>query len=103
MNNYFPSIQSLYASFAIPESIKGTYSIKEFPVQAIVTERDDMLYLRITGSAISGFLIPRSEGSYETIDGSIKIQFHKEDGQYTRLSLQAPSAGVSATGQKASS
>ena len=98
LDNYYPSLSERYGDFVITEGLLGNYAIKEFPVTAILSKKDNLLFLDIPGTGVSTYLIIKPDGNFESIDGNIQLQLEKKENVYTGLNMQL--FGFSITAEK---
>ena len=87
LNNYFPPIDEIYATYDLPSDAVGSYKIDQFPVTAVLTEKSGAYYMDISGTSISTYLLPLTDTSFESLDGSLKMKFVIENGQITGLNI----------------
>jgi len=99
MDNFYPSLKQRLSDMEIPKGIIGTYEMNQISASIVVYEEEEMLRVTtIPEGGLNSYLIPQGSDSYETIDGMIRIQFNKEQGKYTGLTLEAQ--GMQFTGNK---
>jgi hypothetical protein len=87
MNNFYPSLQEVYAAMDIDEKIVGTYQVNEFPVTAEISMKDGALFMEIRRAGLEAYLLPMKDNVYESLDGAAQIEFTVEDGEYTGMQM----------------
>lgn len=87
MNNFYPSLQEVYASLDIDQDIVGTYQVNEFPVMAEITMKDGALFMEISRAGLEAYLLPVGDNVYESLDGAAQVEFTMEDGEYTGMQM----------------
>jgi hypothetical protein len=101
LDNYFPPIQEVYQGFELPVSILGTYGLREFPVEAIFSMQDGVFHLAIPAGGMSTYLLPADgEDAFRSVDGSLRIQFSKEGGEYQSVAIEVMQFGMTVNGDK---
>ncbi len=78
LDNFYPSLGEIYAKLDIPKDLTGSYKVNEFPVVASVEEKDGALYFNLQGTGLATYLYPITGEKYESLDGSIKLEFVRE-------------------------
>lgn len=100
LDNFFPSVKDQYGDIVIDEGILGDYPAVEFPVTIKIEEKDEVLFMDISAAGIGSYLLPVGDDQFESLDGSLKVDFSKEGGAYTGLKLQLINFGVTVTANK---
>ena len=77
LDNYYPSIKDQYGDLEIPDDILGSYPLNEFPASVFLTKKDGLLHLAIPAGNISDYLIPENELSFNSLSGSMQVEFEK--------------------------
>ncbi|MFP4091699.1 MAG: M1 family metallopeptidase [Cyclobacteriaceae bacterium] len=98
MNNFYPSLDKVYASMDIDQEIVGSYQVNEFPLTAEISMKDGALYMNIPRAGLEAYLLPLGDERYESLDSGVQLQFDKEDGKYSGLSMSV--MGQTITAQK---
>ena len=87
LDNLFPPLRESYKGVTIPECMYGKYQIKQFQVGMEISEKDGLLFMEIPAGNLEQYLLPTGATSFESIDGSIKIELKKEGDQCNGLTL----------------
>lgn len=98
LDNFYPSLQEQYKSFEIAEGIMGNYPLEGYPVSVVISKKEGILHLAIPGAGLQGYLMPGTEDKFESLDGSMKVEFEQEGGTYTGLKFQL--SGFQASAKK---
>ena len=99
-DNYYPSLPERYKEMSINEDLLGTYALKEFPVNLVISKEEGVLKLEITNSPISGYLLPVDKLNLVTTDGSMQLELTEKDSKITDIKLSIAAFGVTVTGSK---
>ena len=99
LDNYYPSIKAQYGDFKMATKYLGDYKMKEFPVTATIYEKDDLLRFTIAGAGIDSYLLPKGNGSFESLDGNIKIKIADEKDDIG-ITIEFKNFGMTVTGSK---
>ena len=67
-------------------------------MSALVTKKEGLLHLSVQDAGVSEYLLPKGDDIFESLDGAMQIQFHKEEGKFVGLSAEV--RGTKVTGQK---
>lgn len=100
LDNYYPSLAERYKSYDINEDVLGSYPIKEFPVNLIVSKENGIFKMVLTNTGLSAFLLPIDATHFESTDGSIKLEFTEVEGKIKTVELKIAQFGVTAHGEK---
>jgi hypothetical protein len=98
LNNFYPSLDKVYASMNVDEDITGIYQVNEYPVTAEISMKNGALYMNIPDAGLEAYLLPLEENRYESLDGAAVLEFQQEDGKYTGMSMGI--MGQTLTGSK---
>lgn len=100
LDNYFPTLAERYKKLDLNRGVLGVYKLNEFPVDAIITEKEGVYFLEITRTSLSGYLLPVDKNNFTTTDGMTKLSFKEEAGKIVGIVVKIEIYGVTATGQK---
>lgn len=99
LNNFYPSLDEVYASMEIDEDILGQYQVQEFPVITEISMKDGALYMNIRRAGLEAYLLPLGDNRYESLDGAAQLEFDVQDGDYSGLSLNVMGQTITAVKQ----
>ena len=99
LNNFYPSLEEVYASLEVDEAITGTYQVNEFPINAEVSMKNGALYMEIPRAGLEAFLLPLEDNQYETLDGAAQLEFTQSDGAYTGMKMSIMGQTITAVKQ----
>lgn len=100
IDNYYPPLAERYKEFNLNPEVLGTYTMKEFPVNVILSEVDGVYKAVITNSGISAYLLPVDALNFTSTDGTITIKLDGTDEKVESMVLSISSFGVTITGTK---
>ena len=100
LDNFFPPLAERYKKLDLNREVLGVYKINEFPVDAIISEKNGIFYLEITRAALEGYLLPADANNFVTLDDSIQLNFKEEAGKVVGIEIKIDAFGVTATGDK---
>ena len=89
LDNFYPPISQIYASMDISSDIPGEYQINEFPVTALISEKEGAFYLVLQGTGLESYLYPETTLKFESLDGAIKIEFVMEGEHCSGMNIAA--------------
>lgn len=98
LDNFFPPLVERYEKIAINKEFPGVYKVNEYPVEAIITEKEGVFLIEITHTEVFGYLMPTDKNNFITTDGMVKLNFKEEAGKVAGIKIEA--FGFSLTGQK---
>ena len=98
LNNFYPSLDKVYASMDVDEDITGSYQLNEYPITAEISMKNGALYMNIPDAGLEAYLLPLEGNRYESLDGAAVLEFQQEDGKYTNMSMGI--MGQTLTGSK---
>ena len=99
LDNYHPSLRDRYGDFEINEKYLGSYSIVEFPISIVISEKKDLVYVDITNTGIQSYMKPMSVNRFQSLDGNWTCELMQEDeGINIKVVLQQ--FGITLTGSK---
>lgn len=96
VNNYHPSLEAIFSDVELPEYLFGTYQFNEFPATATIAMEDGIPKMKVPVAGIEFYLVPVEGNTYESLDGSMKVEFEVEDGQAKGFKAKTPDMEVSA-------
>ena len=99
LNNYFPSIKDQYGEFKIVTNHIGDYQLKEFPVTATISEKDELLHFSVAGAGIDTYLLPKGNNTYKSLDGNIIIRIVDNEIPLA-ITIELKNYGMTVTGSK---
>ena len=86
LDNFFPSIRSLYKDIDISPELIGQYRIEIFSINIIITKEDGLMYFKIPDYGASLIIYPKDSRNFTSLDDSMNIKFNMNDsGQCTSL------------------
>ncbi len=100
LDNFFPSVAERYKKLDLDRGVLGVYKINEFNYNAIITEKEGILFFEAWNNSWSGYLLPVDKNNFITIDGRAELSFKEEEGKIVGIVIKAKSIGVIDTGQK---
>ncbi|WP_297704248.1 M1 family metallopeptidase [uncultured Eudoraea sp.] len=100
LDNYFPPLAERYKKLDLNKGVLGVYKVNEFPVEAIITEKEGIFFFKITRSGFSGYLLPIDKNNFTTTDGAMEINFKEEAGKVVGIEIKIEAFGITVTGQK---
>jgi len=100
LDNYFPPLAERYKKLDLNKGVLGVYKVNEFPVEAIITEKEGIFFIKITRSGFSGYLLPIDKNNFTTTDGAMKLNFKEEAGKVVGIEIKIEAFGITVTGQK---
>lgn len=100
LDNYFPPLAERYKKLDLNKGVLGVYKVNEFPVEAIITEKEGIFFFKITRSGFSGYLLPIDKNNFTTTDGAMEINFKEEAGKVVGIEIKIEAFGIIVTGQK---
>ncbi len=98
-NNYYPSLKDQYGDFIVLEDILGEYKLNQYPVSAFVKKKNDLLFFEIPAAGMGSYILPKSGDSFESLSGSMKLEFQKENGKYVGMNIQVSGMQLTAAKQ----
>ncbi|NNL79494.1 MAG: M1 family metallopeptidase [Flavobacteriaceae bacterium] len=100
LDNYYPPLADRYKEYDLNSDVLGTFKIKEFPVDVILTDKDGVYHMVVTNSGISAYLIPEDAMNFKSTDGNITVNFKQTEGKVTDMTMSLTNFGVTVTGTK---
>lgn len=88
LDNFYPSLQDSYKDLDIDKSVYGTYQIKEFPVTMDIVKKDNLMFMKIPAANMEQYLTPISSTMFESLDGSMKVEFKMEENKCKGLLIE---------------
>ena len=89
LDNFYPSISDVYANARVDAGVLGSYKLNEFPFTAVVTETDGVYHLAIPGTGVSTYLVPKEDSHFQSLDGSIHLEFQNKEGKFVGMKMAA--------------
>jgi hypothetical protein len=87
LDNYYPDLKERYKKIGISKDILGVYAVNEFPVEVTISEKDGMLFMNLSMVNQTGYLVPKSEDQFQSLDGGSTLTIKKENGKVTGMEL----------------
>ncbi len=85
IDNFSPSILSLYKDIDISAELMGQYRVEEFSFNISITMEDGIMYLKFD-FGVTSIIYPKDSSNFSSLDDSIKIKFNMDDsGQCTSI------------------
>jgi aminopeptidase N len=85
IDNFFPSILSLYMDIEISSELMGQYRAEKFSFNISITKEDGIMYFK-TDYGRTWIIYPKDSSNFSSLDDSIKIKFNMDDsGQCTSI------------------
>ena len=85
IDNFFPSILSLYKDIDISAELMGQYRAEKFSFNISITMEDGIMYFK-TDFGRTWIIYPKDSNNFSSLDDSIKIKFNMDDlGQCTSI------------------
>ncbi len=100
LDNYFPPLAERYKKLDLNKDVLGVYKVNEFPVEAVITEKEGIFFMEITRSGLSGYLLPIDKNNFTTTDGTMELNFKEEAGKVVGIEIKMETYGIKVTGQK---
>ena len=100
LDNYFPPLAERYKKLDLNKGVLGVYKVNEFPVEAVITEKEGIFFFKITRSGFSGYLLPIDKNKFTTTDGAMELNFKEEAGKVVGIEIKIEAFGITVTGQK---
>ncbi len=100
LDNYFPPLAERYKKLDLNKDVLGVYKVNEFPVEAVITEKEGIFFMEITRSGLSGYLLPIDKNNFTTTDGTMELNFKEEAGKVVGIEIKMEAYGIKVTGQK---
>ena len=100
LDNYFPPLVERYKNFDINKDILGVYTVNEFPIEAVITEKEGVFFIEFIRSPFSGYLLPIDKNNFMTIGDTMDLSFKEEEGRIVGLVVKLKVFGITVTGQK---
>ena len=89
IDNFFPSILSLYKEIDISAELMGQYKIEEYSINISITKEDGLMYFKVDDFGMSQIIYPKDRVNFCSLDGSINIKFNMDDsGLCTSLDFE---------------
>lgn len=79
IDNFFPSIWSLYEDIEISAELMGQYGFERFTDNIFITENDGLMNINIAELGISKIIYPKDRVHFCSLDGSMNIKFNMDD------------------------
>ena len=89
LDNFYPPLTERYKQYDLSDDLPGSYRLIQAPLTVLVTEKEGLLHLRIPNAGVSSYLMPKGGNDFESLDGSIGVQFIREEGSTTGMTVQA--------------
>jgi hypothetical protein len=90
IDNFYPSIKSLYKDLDISAELMGQYRVEIFSVTFSIDQEDGLMFLKIPDYGFSQIIYPIDIGKFRSLDGSINIKFNMDDsGKCTSMDIDA--------------
>ncbi|WP_299160834.1 M1 family metallopeptidase [uncultured Eudoraea sp.] len=100
LDNFFPPLAERYKKLDLNKGVLGVYKLNEYPVDAIITEKEGVFFYEVTNTSSSGYLLPVDKNNFITTDGTVELSFKAEAGKVVGIVIKIEAYGISATGQK---
>ena len=98
LDNFFPSILSLYKDIDISDELMGQYRAEKFSFNISITKEDGIMYFK-TDFGRTWIIYPKDSSNFSSLDDSIRIKFNMDDsGQCTSIDFDG--FGSSQNGKK---
>ena len=83
VDNFFPSIRSLYRDIDILAELTGLYRVEKYSTNVSITEEDGILYFK-TDFGITRAIYPKDSSNFSSLDGSMNIKFNMDNSGFCR-------------------
>jgi hypothetical protein len=101
LNNFYPPLSERYKDYDLPEGIAGTYSVSGFNIKCEIQEEDGLYKMLIPAAGYEAYLMPDSNTTFVSIDGSSEAAFDiADDGTVSGMTVQAFGYTLPATKDK---
>ncbi|NJL15575.1 MAG: M1 family metallopeptidase [Microscillaceae bacterium] len=99
-DNFYPSLKEQIAAFQIPEDIYGTYLVQGYNLELDIEAQNDVPFVRIAAAGLESYLMPQADGSYQSLDENIVVNFSEKEGKIEGMKMMLKQFGVELVGQK---
>ncbi len=79
INNFYPSVRSLYKNVDLSADIMGRYQPEQFPVKINIIEDDGLIYIKIPEFRIDRVIYPKDKENFVSLDGSVNLKFDVDE------------------------
>ncbi|KPK87277.1 MAG: hypothetical protein AMS27_02970 [Bacteroides sp. SM23_62_1] len=79
VDNFFPSIRTLYKNIKISAEITGQYKSEDSPANISIIMEDGIMYYRWGDFGISQMLYPKDSVNFYSVDGTMDLKFNLDD------------------------
>jgi len=88
LDNFYPPLTEIYKKFDLPDDLTGSYRLTQAPMTVLITEKEGLLHMSIPNGSVSSYLIPKGDADFQSLDGSMQVQFTREEDSTTGMALQ---------------
>ena len=79
IDNFFPSVLSLYEDIDISAELLGQYRVEKYSFNISITREDGLMYFKIDDFGMSQIIYPKDSSNFSSLDGSMNIKFNMDD------------------------
>ncbi len=79
IDNFYPSVRSLYEKIDYSADLIGLYQPAQFPVKIRIIEDDGLVYFKIPEFRIDQVIYPKDKKNFVSLDGSTNLRFTMDE------------------------